>query len=88
MLIKVNRADMKFYKYLSGSVQIPTSVSAEVLVAFANNDQHLNVDHYESDKLPNKTSSEKFYESCRNHCGKVLIIRFYCIFNLLHIFSF
>ncbi len=79
---------MKFYKYLSGSVQIPITVSAEVLVAFANNDQHFNVDHDKSDKLPDKTGSEKLDESCRYHCSKVLVIRFYCIFNLLHIFSF
>ncbi len=79
---------MKFYKYLRERVQIPKEVSAEGLVAFTNHNDHFDIDRDKSDELPNKTSSEKFYKSCWNHCREVLVIRFDCIFNLLHIISF
>ena len=62
--------------------------STEVLVTFTYNDQHFYVDKYKSDRLPDETRSKKLYEPCWNHGCKVLIIRFYCFFNLLHIFSF
>ena len=52
MLIKVNMADMKFYKYLRERVQIPKEVSAEGLVTFTNHNDHFDVDHNKSDRLP------------------------------------
>jgi len=88
MLIKVNVADIKFYKYLRESVQIPRRYLQEGLVAFADNNDHFNVDRDKSDKLPNKAGSEKLYESCGNHRSKVLIIRFYCFFYSLHVIPF
>ena len=88
MLIKVHTTSMIFYKYFHESMQIPFQVPTEGLVAFPDYDNHFNIDRDKSDELPNKTSSEKFYKSCWNHCREVLVIRFDCIFNLLHIISF
>ena len=40
----------------------------EVLVAFAYNDEHFDVDHDKSDKLPDLTSSHHSCEFSRDHC--------------------
>lgn len=61
-----------------------------VLVTFAHNDNHFNIDDHESNELPNFTRTEKTCCFSRNHRGMKFIIfceiklfRFYCHYYLL-----
>ena len=79
---------MRFEKYLVNDKAEPCLVTELYLVAFSYHDYHLDVDSYKSDKLPNKASSKEFYKPCWYHGCKVLIIRFYCLFDSLHFIPF